>query len=93
MYPHEKAKPIKATMSGTVTKSPQRVKTTNGTVMATMIIQAESKTRNPYPLKVIAFDVNAIELMTCQRGMKVTATGDYEWFNGYQLTSAQIVTS
>lgn len=86
-----KAKSIRITTSGTVIEAPERVKTATGKVMATMTIQAESDKRSPYPLKIVAFDINALELMTCQKGNKVTATGRYEWFNGYQLTGAQIV--
>ena len=85
-----KAKPIKITMSGTVVKAPERVKTATGKVMATMTIQAESDKRSPYPLKIVAFDINALELMTCQKGNQVTATGRYEWLNGYQLTGAKL---
>lgn len=88
-----KAKLIKITTSGTVIKAPERVKTATGKVMVTMTIQAESDKRSPYPLKIVAFDINALELMTCQKRNKVTVTGRYEWFNGYQLTGAQIVTS
>ncbi|MGX4746104.1 hypothetical protein [Providencia sp. PROV197] len=86
-----KAKSIRITTSGTVIKAPERVKTATGKVMATMTIQAESDKRSPYPLKIVAFDINALELMTCQKGNKVKATGRYEWFNGYQLTGAHIV--
>ena len=57
-----------------------------------MTIQAESERRSPYPLKLVAFDMNALELMACQRGSRVIATGRYEWFNGYQLTGARIET-
>ncbi|HEM8210020.1 TPA: hypothetical protein U2M19_000829 [Providencia rettgeri] len=78
--------------SGTVIQAPDRVKTATGKVMITMTIQAESDKRSPYPLKIVAFDINALELMTCQKGNKVTTTGRYELFNGYQLTGAQIVT-
>lgn len=92
MRTYRKAKPIAATVTGTVTKPPQRVKTATGKVMATMTIQAESERRSPYPLKLVAFDINALELMTCQRGSRIVATGRHEWFNGYQLTGAQIVT-
>ncbi|WP_235845266.1 hypothetical protein [Morganella psychrotolerans] len=60
--------------------------------MATLTIQAESERRSPYPLKLVAFDMNALELMTCQKGSQVIAIGRHEWFNGYQLTAAQIVT-
>ncbi|WP_241016836.1 MULTISPECIES: hypothetical protein [Providencia] len=60
--------------------------------MATMIIQAESDKHSPNPLKIVAFDINAQELMTYQKGSKVTVIGRYEWFNGYHLTGTQIVT-
>ncbi|EMH1415416.1 hypothetical protein RGJ02_003244 [Morganella morganii] len=83
----------KVTVSGFITKPPQRVKTASGKVMATLTIQAESERRSPYPLKLVAFDMNALELMTCQRGSRIIVTGRHEWFNGYQLTGAQIVNS
>lgn len=83
-----KAKLIRITTSGTVTKAPERVRTAIGKVMATMTIQAESDKRSPYPLKIVAFDINALELMTGQKGNKVTATGLYEWSNGYWLAGA-----
>lgn len=92
MRTYRKTKPITATVTGTVTKPPQRVKTATGKVMATMTIHAESEHRSPYPLKLVAFDMNALELMACQKGSRVIATGRHEWFNGYQLTGAQIVT-
>ncbi|MCT1588320.1 hypothetical protein M3E74_12740 [Morganella morganii] len=92
MRAYRKTKPVTATVTGTVTKPPQRVKTATGKVMATLTIQAESERRSPYPLKLVAFDMNALELMTCQKGSRVIATGRHEWFNGYQLTGAQIVT-
>ena len=82
----------KITVSGTVTKAPQRVRTATGKVMETLTIQAESERRSPYPLKLVAFDINALELMACQRGSRIIVTGRHEWFNGYQLTGAQIVT-
>lgn len=86
----EKQQAAKVTVSGIITKSPQRVKTATGKVMATMTIQAESERRSPYPLKLVAFDVNALELMACQKGSRVIATGRHEWFNGYQLTGVTI---
>ncbi|WP_208105134.1 hypothetical protein [Proteus sp. G2669] len=92
MHTYRKGKNTIATVIGIITKPPQRIKTATGKVMATMTIQAESDKRSPYPLKIVAFDINALELMTYQKGNKVTATGRYEWFNGYQLTGAQIVT-
>ncbi|MEM8224570.1 hypothetical protein Q4R01_17825, partial [Morganella morganii] len=60
MRTYRKTKPITATVTGTVTKPPQRVKTATGKVMATMTIQAESERRSPYPLKLVAFDMNAL---------------------------------
>lgn len=98
MRTYQKVKPITeattaiVTVTGTVTKSPQRVKTATGKVMATMSIQAESELRSPYPLTLVAFDMNALELMTCQKGSRIIATGRNEWFKGYQLTGVQIVT-
>ncbi|HEI7974240.1 TPA: hypothetical protein SLC29_000003 [Morganella morganii] len=80
----------KITVSGTVTKAPQRVRTATGKVMATLTIQAESERRSPYPLKLVAFDINALELMACQKGSRIVATGRHEWFNGYQLTGVTI---
>ncbi len=68
-----KAKSIMITTSGIVIKAPERVKTATGKVMATMTIQAESGKRSSYLLKIVAFDTNALELMTYQKGNKVTA--------------------
>lgn len=58
--------------------------------MTTMTIHAESERRSPYPLKLVAFDINALELMTCQKGSRIVVTGRHEWFNGYQLTGVTI---
>ena len=88
----EKQQAAKVTVSGIITKSPQRVRTATGKVMATMIIQAESERRSPYPLALVAYDDDALMLMACQKGSRVIATGRHEWFNEYQLTGAQIVT-
>ncbi|MEY1637653.1 hypothetical protein [Morganella morganii] len=81
----------KVTVSGFITKPPQRVKTASGKVMATLTIQAESERRSPYPLKLVAFDDEALLLMTCQKGSRITATGWSRWYNGYQLAGAQII--
>ncbi|HCE8950347.1 TPA: hypothetical protein NHT78_003486 [Morganella morganii] len=80
----------KVTVSGTITKAPQRVRTATGKAMATMIIQAESELRSPYPLTLVAFDDDALALMTCQKGNRVTATGWSRWYNGYQLTGVMV---
>ncbi|HHN8373005.1 TPA: hypothetical protein ACRRXW_001898 [Morganella morganii] len=82
MLTYRKAKFI--TVTGTVTKPPQRVKTVTGKVMVTMTIQAESELCSPYPLTRVAYDDDA--LMTCQKGNRTTATGWPRWYNGYQLT-------
>lgn len=92
MCSYKKSKLIIITLSGTIIKAPQRIKTATDKIMATMTIQVASESRSSYPLKLVAFDINALELMTCQKGSRVTAIGRYEWFNGYQLTGAQIVT-
>ncbi len=87
---YRKAKSVIATVTGTVTKPPQRVKTATGKVIAIMTIQAESERRSPYPLKLVAFDINALLLMICQKGSRITATGWSRWYNGYQLTGVII---
>lgn len=81
----------KVTVSGIITKPPQRVKTASGKVMATMTIQAESERRSPYPLKLVAFDDEALLVMTCHKGSRITVTGWSRWYNGYQLADAQII--
>jgi hypothetical protein len=55
-----------------------------------MTIEAVSESRNSYPLRLVAFDIEAIELMMCKRGDKVTVKGSYGWFNGYQLSGARL---
>ncbi|HCT5326129.1 hypothetical protein [Morganella morganii] len=88
MRTYRKAKPTTAT--GTVTNSPKRVKTATGKVMETLNIQAESEHRSPYPLKLVAFDTDALELMTCRKGNRITATGRPQWYNGYLLSGVTI---
>ncbi|EJK8625124.1 Uncharacterised protein [Morganella morganii] len=78
----------KVTVSGTITKAPQRVRTATGKAMATMVIQAESELRSPYPLTLVAYDDDALTLMTSQKGNRITATGWLRWYNGYQLAGA-----
>lgn len=80
----------KVTVSGTITKAPQRVRTATGKAMATMVIQAESELRSYYPLTLVAFDDDALTLMTCQKGNRITATGWSRWYNGYQLAGVTI---
>lgn len=81
---------VKITVSGIVIKAPQRVRTATGKVMATMDIQAESELRSPYPLTLVAYDDDALTLMTCQKGNRITATGWPRWHNGYQLAEVTI---
>ncbi|HCM62822.1 MAG TPA: hypothetical protein DIT05_09785 [Morganella sp. (in: Bacteria)] len=80
----------KITVSGTVTKPPQRVRTATGKTMATLVIQAESELRSPYPLTLVAYDDDALTLMTSQKGNRITATGWPRWYNGYQLAGVTI---
>ncbi|WP_350024841.1 hypothetical protein [Providencia rettgeri] len=82
---------ISSIVSGVVIKAPERGKTVKGKVYATMTIEAESECRSAYPLRLVAFDVEAIELMMCKHGDKVTAKGSYGWFNGYQLSGARLI--
>lgn len=79
-----------ATVNGKVIKSPQRIKTRTGKIMASLMLQAESDTRSPYPVQVVAFDEDALELMLHQRGQSMTVTGRAQWQGnksqgGYQL--------
>lgn len=88
----KKSKPvIISVISGVVIKAPERGKTVKGKVYATMTIEAVSESRNSYPLRLVAFDIEAIELMMCKRGDKVTAKGSYGWFNGYQLSGVKLI--
>lgn len=65
---------------GVVIKAPIQGKIARGKTMATMTIhQAESDKHSPYPLKIALFDINVPELMTCQKGNKVTVTGRCEY--------------
>ena len=82
---------IISVISGVVIKAPERGKTVKGKVYATMIIEAVSESRNSYPLRLVAFDIEAIELMMCKRGDKVTVKGSYGWFNGYQLSGTRLI--
>lgn len=59
------------TFTGRITKIPQRIKTQTGKVMAVVTIQVETDKRTPYPLRVVGFDLLALELMLCQFGQRV----------------------
>lgn len=82
---------ITSIVFGVVIKAPERGKTVKGKVYATMTIEADSECRNAYPLRLVAFDIDAIELMMCKHGDKVTAKGSYGWFNGYQLSNTKLI--
>ncbi|EPO8465196.1 hypothetical protein ACUH7A_002537 [Yersinia enterocolitica] len=82
-------KPI-ATVTGHITKAPKRIRSQAGKVMAVATILASSDKRSDYPLRVIAFDLLALELMLCQLGQKVTVSGRSAYWNGYQITASHI---
>ncbi|HII3673174.1 TPA: hypothetical protein ACY3XY_003493 [Yersinia enterocolitica] len=58
--------------------------------MAVATILASSDRRSDYPLRVVAFDVMALELMLCQLGQKITVSGRSAYWNGYQITASHI---
>ncbi|PJG63855.1 hypothetical protein CV016_04350 [Yersinia kristensenii] len=74
------------TFTGRITKPPKRIKTQTGKVMAVATIQVETDKRMPYPLRVIGFDLLALELMLCQFGQRITVTGVTGFHDGYQIT-------
>ncbi|VFS47794.1 Uncharacterised protein [Budvicia aquatica] len=53
--------------------------------MSVATILASSDKRSSYPLQVIAFDIDALTLMTFQRGQQITATGKTEWRSSYTM--------
>ncbi|CAI1128799.1 Uncharacterised protein [Serratia fonticola] len=63
-----------ATITGTITNAPRRIKTQTGRVMAAATVLVESDKRSAYPMQVIGFDLMALELMIHQRGG--SANGD-----------------
>ncbi|WP_227478943.1 hypothetical protein [Yersinia hibernica] len=58
--------------------------------MAVATILVSSDKRSDYPLRVIAFDMLALELMLCQLGQKITVSGRSAYWNGYQVTASHI---
>ncbi|MGI3088448.1 hypothetical protein ACRTA3_14060 [Yersinia pseudotuberculosis] len=78
------------TITGRITKTPKRIKTQTGKVMAVATIQVETDKRMPYPLRVIGFDLLAIELMLCQFGQQITVTGSTGFHDSYQIKAAAI---
>ncbi|ENA1775750.1 hypothetical protein ABF229_000942 [Yersinia ruckeri] len=78
------------TFTGKITKIPKRIKTQTGKVMAVAIIQVETDKRTPYPLRVVGFDLLALELMLCRLGQRVSVTGSTGFHDGYQIKAAAI---
>ncbi|HEY0209496.1 hypothetical protein [Acerihabitans sp.] len=78
------------TITGRITKAPKRIKTRTGKVMAVAAIQVETDKRTPYPLRVVGFDLLALELMLCRFGQKITVTGATGYHEGYQIKADDI---
>ncbi|EKN4699507.1 hypothetical protein ABF231_002556 [Yersinia ruckeri] len=78
------------TFTGRITKTPKRIKTQAGKVIAVTTIQVETDKRTSYPLRVIGFDLLALELILCQFGQKITVNGKSAYWNGYQVTASHI---
>ncbi|KFK92764.1 hypothetical protein IV04_24470 [Serratia sp. Ag1] len=78
------------TVTGKITKGPKRVQNRTGKVMAVATILALSDRRSAYPLRVIAFDLLALELMLYQFGQTITVNGRTAYWNGYQVTASHI---
>lgn len=84
-----KPNPI-ATVTGIVTKSPQRVATATGKVMASMMIEVQSEQRSNYPMRVTGFDESALNVMLCKKGQTVTVMGRSSYWRGYQLVANDV---
>ncbi|UNH31156.1 hypothetical protein [Moellerella wisconsensis] len=84
-----KLNPI-ATITGVVTKCPQRVATTTNKVMVSMMVEVQSDKRSNYPMRVTGFDERALSLMLCRKGQIVTITGRSSYWHGYQLVMQDI---
>lgn len=82
-----------ATITGTITHAPRRIKTQTGRVMAAATVLVESDKRSPYPMQVIGFDLLALELMIHPRGERLTVTGAAGYHNGYQITAREVINS
>lgn len=73
------------TITGRITKTPKRIKTKTGKAMVVATIQVETDKRTPYPLRVVGFDLLALELMLCKFGQDIRVKGDISYWRGYQL--------
>lgn len=78
------------TITGRITKAPKRIKTKTGKAMVVATIQVETDKRTPYPLRVVGFDLLALDLMLCQFGQRITVTGVTGFYGGYQITAVNI---
>nr|WP_314264318.1 hypothetical protein [uncultured Moellerella sp.] len=85
-----KLNPI-ATITGIVTKSPQRVATATDKVMVSIMVEVQSDTRSNYPLRITGFDEQALNLMLCRKGQTVTITGSSFYWRSYQLVANDIL--
>ncbi|BCG07793.1 hypothetical protein BADSM9389_04190 [Buttiauxella agrestis] len=59
--------------------------------MTATTLEVCSDKRSNYPLRVIGFDMHALELLTHQRGNDLTVKGSYTWNRGYQLIIREII--
>ncbi|MCB5319819.1 hypothetical protein LH413_20255 [Yersinia massiliensis] len=78
------------TVTGHITKAPKRIRSQASKVMAVATILASSHKRSDYPLRIVAFDMLALELMLCKLGQKITVNGRSAYWNGYQVTASHI---
>ncbi|MGH1476843.1 hypothetical protein [Yersinia proxima] len=58
--------------------------------MAVATILASSDKRSDYPLRVVAFDMLALELMLCPFGLPISVTGSQGYYKGYQLIAKKV---
>lgn len=79
------------TITGIIKKPAKRIRTDTGQSKALAIVQVETDKRSSYPLRVIGYDLQAIELMMCQYGQRVQVTGTTSFTTGYELELREIV--
>lgn len=86
----KKPKTYIETVTGIITSVPRRVATSTGKPMTIAVMQVQSEKRSSYPLRVIGFDMEALELLTISRNSVITIRGSYTWNSGYQLVVRDI---
>lgn len=79
-----------ATFTGRLTKKTNRIQSHTGKVRAVATILVSSDKCSDYPLRVIAFDILALELILCQLGQKIIVNDRSAYWNGYQVTASHI---